>query len=60
MEIVENNIPRHIGIKLDFLKPFKAHNVAEFTFEPLNDLDSAMSPPSPGRCTVPRPSCTSS
>lgn len=33
MEIVETG-PRKILIKLDFLKPFEAHNVAEFLLEP--------------------------
>ena len=33
MEMIEAS-SNHIGIKLDFLKPFEAHNVAEFTLEP--------------------------
>ncbi|MDP2803560.1 MAG: SRPBCC family protein [Phreatobacter sp.] len=33
MEIVEDT-PRQIAIKLDFLKPFEAHNLAEFTLVP--------------------------
>lgn len=33
MEIIEATT-RHVGIKLDFFKPFEAHNVAEFTLEP--------------------------
>ena len=33
MELIEA-APKHIGIKLDFFKPFEAHNVCEFTFEP--------------------------
>jgi hypothetical protein len=33
MEIVEA-VPSRIAIKLDFLKPFEAHNVAEFTLMP--------------------------
>lgn len=32
MEITEAAVPRKIAIKLDFMKPFEAHNVAEFTF----------------------------
>lgn len=33
MEIVEA-APERIAIKLDFFRPFEAHNVAEFSFEP--------------------------
>ncbi len=33
MEMIEVE-PRRVGIKLHFFKPFEAHNVAEFTFEP--------------------------
>lgn len=33
MEIMEA-APSKIGLKLDFLKPFEAHNFAEFTLEP--------------------------
>jgi uncharacterized protein YndB with AHSA1/START domain len=36
MEIVES-APRKILIKLDFLKPFEAHNMAEFLLEPKGD-----------------------
>jgi uncharacterized protein YndB with AHSA1/START domain len=34
MEIVEANAPSNLRIKLDFLKPFEAHNIAEFTLLP--------------------------
>ena len=34
MEIVEAAPPNKLVIKLDFLKPFEAHNTAEFTLEP--------------------------
>ncbi len=34
MEILEANSPSKIVIKLDFLKPFEAHNTAEFTMLP--------------------------
>src|ERR1700744_853092 len=34
MEIIEAQAPSKILIKLDFLKPFEAHNVAEFTMLP--------------------------
>ena len=33
MEIVNAVSPSHVAIKLDFLKPFEAHNQAEFTME---------------------------
>jgi carbon monoxide dehydrogenase subunit G len=31
MEIVESSSPSRVRIKLDFLKPFEAHNTADFT-----------------------------
>lgn len=34
MEIIDTAAPGRIVIKLDFLKPFEAHNTAEFTFQP--------------------------
>lgn len=34
MEILESTPPSKVRIDLQFMKPFKAHNVAEFTFEP--------------------------
>jgi carbon monoxide dehydrogenase subunit G len=34
MEIVESSAPSRVRIKLDFLKPFEAHNTADFTLEP--------------------------
>ena len=37
MEIMENSPPSKIVIKLDFLKPFEAHNTAEFTMMPQSD-----------------------
>lgn len=33
MEIVDTSPPSKVTIKLDFLKPFEGHNVAEFTLE---------------------------
>ena len=36
MEIVEAD-PRKVLIKLDFLKPFEAHNMAEFLLDPKGD-----------------------
>jgi uncharacterized protein YndB with AHSA1/START domain len=37
MEIIEAAPHSRILIKLDFLKPFEAHNTAEFTFAPQGD-----------------------
>ena len=34
MEIVQSSAPSKIIIKLDFVKPFSAHNMVEFTLEP--------------------------
>lgn len=34
MEIVESTPPSKVGIKLDFMVPFEAHNESIFTFEP--------------------------
>jgi hypothetical protein len=39
MEIVESS-PRKIVLKLDFLKPFEAHNMGEFVLEPKGDSTS--------------------
>jgi hypothetical protein len=37
MEIVDTAAPRLVVMKLDFLKPFEAHNTAEFKIEPQGD-----------------------
>jgi len=37
MEILESPAPSQIVIKLDFFKPFEAHNTAEFTLAPQGD-----------------------
>ena len=37
MEIIEASPPAKILIKLDFLKPFEAHNTAEYTLESQGD-----------------------
>jgi len=37
MEILESTVPSKIVIQLDFLKPFEAHNTAEFTMLPQGD-----------------------
>jgi len=34
MEIIESIAPSRIGIRLDFLRPFRARNIAEFTLAP--------------------------
>ncbi|WP_296224567.1 SRPBCC family protein [Ralstonia sp. UBA689] len=50
MEIVDTASPGRIQIQLDFLKPFEAHNTAEFTLKPAGDLTHvtwAMFGPSP-------------
>jgi hypothetical protein len=41
MEILEATQPSKVLIKLDFLKPFEAHNMAEFTLEPKGDTTLA-------------------
>ena len=38
MEILESTVPSKIVIQLDFLKPFEAHNTAEFTMLPQGDV----------------------
>ncbi len=35
MEILDTARPNRVTIKLDFLKPFEAHNTADFTLEPV-------------------------
>jgi uncharacterized protein YndB with AHSA1/START domain len=37
MEITDASAPSHVTIKLDFIKPFEGHNVAEFVLEPRGD-----------------------
>lgn len=37
MEIMQSSAPSRLAIKLDFLKPFEAHNTAEFTLRPQGD-----------------------
>ena len=37
MEIIESTSTSRVVIKLDFLKPFEAHNTAEFTLQPQGD-----------------------
>src|SRR5258706_2715353 len=50
MEIAESVTPSKITMRLDFLKPFEAHNTAEFTFTRQGDsttVNWAMYGPSP-------------
>lgn len=42
MEIVEAPPPSRVAIKLDFLKPFEAHNMGEFLLEPKGDSTSVI------------------
>jgi uncharacterized protein YndB with AHSA1/START domain len=50
MEITEAPAPSRVAIKLDFLKPMQAHNVATFTLEPeggATNVTWAMDGPTP-------------
>jgi len=50
MEVMQSIPSSRIGIKLDFLKPFEGHNVAEFTLAPNGDSTTvtwAMRGPNP-------------
>jgi uncharacterized protein YndB with AHSA1/START domain len=50
MEIVESSPPSKIKLKIDFIKPFEAHNTIEFTLVPQSDstlITQAMYGPSP-------------
>ena len=50
MEILEANSPSLVKIQLDFLKPFEAHNTAEFTMQPhggATNIVWAMTGPAP-------------
>jgi uncharacterized protein YndB with AHSA1/START domain len=38
MEMTESVAPQRIVIKLDFLKPFEAHNITEITFAAADDI----------------------
>ena len=37
MEIAQSSPPSQVVVKLDFFRPFKAHNITEFTVEPAGD-----------------------
>ncbi|MBX3587039.1 MAG: SRPBCC family protein [Ramlibacter sp.] len=50
MEITESAVPARVLIKLDFISPFEAHNMADFTLKPQGDgtlVNWAMFGPSP-------------
>ncbi len=50
MEITESSPPSRVAIKLDFIKPFEAHNAVEFTLRSEGDTTRvtwAMQGPSP-------------
>ena len=50
MEITETTAPARIGMKLDFVKPFEAHNRVEFLLKPVDggtEVSWAMQGPSP-------------
>lgn len=38
MEITESAAPFKITVRVDFVKPFEAHNINEFTLEPMDDM----------------------
>jgi uncharacterized protein YndB with AHSA1/START domain len=40
MELTESSPPSKITVRLDFLKPFEAHNIVEFTLEAKGDATS--------------------
>ena len=50
MEIAESVAPSKVTLKLDFVKPFEAHNIVQFTLEPKGDTTNvtwAMQGPTP-------------
>ena len=50
MEITDTSLPSKVTFQLDFIKPFEAHNIAEFKLEPAGDATNvtwAMHGPSP-------------
>lgn len=42
MEITDSVPPTRVVIRLDFIKPFEAHNMVEFTLEPTGDATNVM------------------
>ena len=50
MEIADSVAPSKVALKLDFLKPFEAHNTVEFTLAPVGEVTNvtwAMQGPTP-------------
>jgi uncharacterized protein YndB with AHSA1/START domain len=50
MEITESSPPSRVTMKLDFVEPFEAHNIVDFTLDPQGDATNvtwAMHGPSP-------------
>jgi hypothetical protein len=50
MEITDTSPPSKVAMKLDFVKPFEAHNIVEFTLAPKGDSTNvtwAMHGPTP-------------
>lgn len=50
MEITESSPPSRLVMKLDFVRPFEAHNIVEFTLEPKDEttqVTSAIQGPMP-------------
>jgi uncharacterized protein YndB with AHSA1/START domain len=50
MEITDSSPPSRVVIRLDFVKPFEAHNIVEFTLRPQDDATDvtwAIQGPSP-------------
>jgi carbon monoxide dehydrogenase subunit G len=42
MQIIDSSPPSKLTIKLDFLKPFEAHNVVEFTLQPQGEATNVI------------------
>jgi uncharacterized protein YndB with AHSA1/START domain len=41
MSIIESTPPTRVEVKVDFIKPFAAHNLNEFILEPVSELEPA-------------------
>ena len=41
MSIIESTPPTRVEVKVDFVKPFAAHNLNEFILEPISELAPA-------------------
>ena len=51
MSIIESAPPTRVVVKVDFVKPFTAHNLNEFILERI--LEPSQQPKSPGPCRAP-------